>query len=94
MSEILRDADDVQRAHDLLAAIITREINLPLEGETETALHTALDVLCWLLRHDHNTAFAGNLEALRAALAKAGIVEKRLPRLMTSDEMRAEGFIS
>jgi hypothetical protein len=94
MSQHFRGYDDIERAHDLLAAIIAQDATgLALSAETLYAIHSALDVLCWVLVHDHNTAFAGNLTMLEEAIMEAGYVPTRLPRPMTRTEAREEGYI-
>lgn len=72
----LRAALEIQRAHDMLKGIAIGEIPIAFGGpdaELQRAMmFSALDVLCWVLRHDHNTEFATNLDALEEAAAKAG----------------------
>lgn len=63
---------DLQNAHDCLWAFVMGEHpeteNLPedvrLEMEPVKAAIAALDALCWMLRHEHNTRFQENLEKL------------------------------
>ena len=59
----MRDESEIQRAHDILVAVVTGELGpvVALNPEAEAAFHGALDVLCWILRHDHNTAFTKNV---------------------------------
>ena len=68
----------VQQAHDRLVAIIVGEVPNPFgsTGAADVAVHSACDVLCWLLEHDHNTAFAENLGKIDAALARMGFALK------------------
>jgi hypothetical protein len=70
----LRDRRSIQRAHDILKAALT---DLPVswpDAPTKAAAHGALDALCWVLRHDHNTLFAENLATLHRNIEQAGYV--------------------
>jgi hypothetical protein len=59
---MMRTAREVYRAHDVLKAIVLNEVPNPFEGALEIAsMVSALDVLCWVLRHDHNNSFETNL---------------------------------
>ena len=72
----MRDSDTIQRAHDTLVGIALGEVEVRGLDPEEPRLIGALDALCWVLEHEHNTAFADNLRKLRAAFAAAGIVER------------------
>jgi hypothetical protein len=72
----MRSQDELQRAHDVLLAIVLEEVPNVLLTEDDLPLHAAADTLCWVLQHDHNTNFADNLASLQALLAKAGYVLK------------------
>jgi len=65
---------EVQMAHDRLVAIILGEVPNPMgeDNSVKVALHSAVDVLCWVLEHDHNQAFAENLQKIDAHLAALG----------------------
>jgi hypothetical protein len=71
--ERLREWQEVQRAHDLLIPIVTGEVPHPCP-EQAVEIHLALDVLCWVLRHEHNTKFASNLAHLEDWLARQGVI--------------------
>jgi hypothetical protein len=68
---ILRPAIDVQRAHDLVSGFLLNE-ELPREKTVDALLSAALNVLCWVLGHEDNPAFANNLVRLEAAMGAAG----------------------
>lgn len=68
----VRPANEIQRAHDLLVPILIGELKLLMGEETRKALHAACDVLCWVLNHDHNQAFADNLRKVEEAAAAKG----------------------
>lgn len=70
--------DDVQRAHDVLVAMVTGEIDIGLRAVDRDSLHFALDALCWVLRHDHNTAFGDNFGKLEAIAAARGYVMREI----------------
>jgi hypothetical protein len=74
----VRDEMEVQRAHDILEAVLLGHLpEVSLEGNTRELLSVCTDVLCWVLRHDHNTSFAENLAELEAEIAKCGYVLKQ-----------------
>jgi hypothetical protein len=65
----MRSADEIQFAHDVLVGIILGEAEL--RGATKEDLKNitnAAAVLCWVLRHDHNTSFGENLKRILDAL--------------------------
>lgn len=71
----MRSPDEVQRAHDVLVAVVTGEVPDPFPDEQSmVAARAGLDVLCWVLHHDHNQTFARNLEAIVGALVAQGYV--------------------
>ena len=72
----MRDSDTIQRAHDTLVGIALGDVEVPGLDPEDPGFVGALDVLCWVLEHDHSTAFADNLRKLRAAFAAAAIVER------------------
>lgn len=68
----MRSEDEIIRAHDLLAGVVLGETGpLPTEN-TYVALIGALDVLCWVLGHDHNSSFAANLQSLERYIEAQG----------------------
>jgi hypothetical protein len=74
----LRDAEEVQEAHDFLGAVLqfdNRELfdSDRMEPEVRQAMHAAYDALCWVLKHDHNPAFGNNLSAIRELAQRNGI---------------------
>lgn len=76
--EIVRAAEQVQQAHDLLSFIIRcpelQEDLLgddPLREATFLSMKAVRDLLCWLLGHDDYT-FAYNMVRLEAALIDRG----------------------
>lgn len=71
-----RPALEVQRAHDLLVGIIL----LPGPAKPPPDMIAAADVLCWVLKHDHNKTFAGNLVALETFMHSAGYSLEELPK--------------
>jgi hypothetical protein len=69
----MRTEQEITRAHDLLAGIILGE-TLPLDPVTENMIRLEAGVLCWVLNHDHNTAFEEHIANIEKILAKAGYV--------------------
>ena len=73
-----RSADEIQRAHDLVGQFCV---------ETRDAVtFEHVSALCWVLRHDHNTAFAQILEEVESRLHRLGIEVVRLPELKIPGE--------
>jgi hypothetical protein len=70
---------EIHRAHDMLTPIVLGEIEVEMDEKTALGLHAGLDALCWVLGHDHNTAFGKNLEAVEKELAARGIVLTEKP---------------
>ena len=68
----LRDVDEIQKAHDCLWAFVMGDHPLSsgipeeprLELQSVKLARAALEGLCWVLRHEHNTAFQDNLDRL------------------------------
>jgi hypothetical protein len=65
-----RDLDQIQRAHDLVGQYCV-EMN-------DAASFEHVSALCWVLHHDHNTAFAQILEAVEADITRRGLRVMRL----------------
>ena len=77
----MKSEDEIHRAHDLLRGIVLEENGIPnpLKGTPhEESLTSALDVLCWVLGHDHNVSFRDNLRMLEDYLAAHGVVLNRV----------------
>jgi hypothetical protein len=74
-STIIRTADEIERAHDVLLAVLrlisVEGFDAP-EGLKQHLADSAA-VLCWLLGHDYNPTFADNLKWLEDVLAASGI---------------------
>jgi hypothetical protein len=73
MSTKMRSRRDIQKIHDLLQAALDIRIDgKPMfRPATETAVRYAQDILCWVLNHDHETFFEGNVEHLLDQLEEA-----------------------
>jgi hypothetical protein len=70
-----RPADEIQRAHDILAQLALDSVmfNMFFAEAQHTLIYGAVDVLCWVLRHEHNKHFGDNLAKIEARLAEMGI---------------------
>jgi hypothetical protein len=72
----LRTADELQRAHDILASLVLDERMMrfvcPTLRDTQNVIAT-LNVLCWVLKHDHNPNFGEMIDRLEAALRELGV---------------------
>jgi len=72
----MKSEAEVQRAHDMLIAVILGELPTPLNERNKLGLRAACDVLCWVLNHDHNQSFEKNLGLIeRLAHANGGTFE-------------------
>jgi len=65
----VQPAKKIQRAHDLLLQLTLDQM---LGEELAPKVILALDVLCWVLCHDHNPSFQDKLNGLEQALKDAG----------------------
>lgn len=70
---MMRELADVQRAHDMLVAILIGEVPTP-SADDEVVFQAAANVLCWVLQHDHNAAFAESLAGIDTVLRRQGYV--------------------
>jgi len=71
----VRTLDEIQRAHDILWAVVMGEVRVGIDQAAMAPWHASLDTLCWALGPDHNdqsTAFRDNLAKLERAIAVAG----------------------
>jgi len=78
---MMRSLDEVQRAHDMLIGIVLDQALLAkaVNPKDLPFIVAALDVLCWLLHHDHNVSFAKNIAVIEARLREQGIILAELP---------------
>jgi hypothetical protein len=76
--EQMRQEQDIVQAHDRLVAILLHDVPWPFEeprnATMESSIKAACDVLCWVLKHDHNQTFANNIAAIDERLAEMGFV--------------------
>lgn len=75
----MRPYRDVQRAHDMLTGILLGNVPLKLEDQDRRHINACCDVLCWVLEHDHNEAFAANLQEIEAKAFEAGYMFPKFP---------------
>lgn len=75
----MKSFEEIQRAHDILHGLITGETPFVFGEESRPLVHAALDVLCWVLNHDHSNGFRDSLADIEAALAERGYVLQKLP---------------
>jgi len=78
----LRSMDEIQRAHDILACLVTQpKLVERLGPDTLRIFVINLDVLCWALHHDHNETFQKTLDVIQEHLAMLGIRFFRHPEM-------------
>lgn len=70
--EIKQDVSEIQKAHDILCAIILGEVVIGLDETQHKQIQANCEVLCWILGHNHNTSFADNLMSIQLAAYQAG----------------------
>jgi hypothetical protein len=70
----IRDAKEIQAAHDKFVAILLNEVPNPFLDEQLDLLKAAVGVLCWVLHHDHHKAFEKTLAEIDAFFREQGIV--------------------
>jgi hypothetical protein len=72
--ERLRTRDEIVRAHDAWGLLILEPpFHNGVDEKARRILICQMDVLCWVLHHDHNTVFAKNLALIEQALAELGV---------------------
>jgi hypothetical protein len=82
---------EMQFAHDMFLLIVSRgdKFNLLISDERDrAAVYSALNVLCWVLGHDHNPSFETNLKRIEECLNEAGIFLERNPPKAQKKETR------
>ena len=89
-----READAIQRAHDLLTSVVLGEVPVKPPDELMPELMGALSALCWVLNHDHNPMLYNNLAAIEKELLRRGYVLTQAPelsrRVKTLEELTQE----
>lgn len=66
---------EIQRAHDLLHAIITEEVRIELQPQSVACLHAAHDVLAWVLGFPCGATFRMILNVAVGQLTQMGYTE-------------------
>ncbi len=70
----MRSSDQVQRAHDILHAVVAREVDISWPEEFLDIAHGVHDALSWVLEGPCGDTFSKGLEGLRYELEQAGYV--------------------
>jgi hypothetical protein len=73
----LRDLGAIQRAHDVLWAEVTGDVPFVLDEHSRPLARVALDVLCWVLHHDHSDGFPKTLATIEQGLVARGYQFRR-----------------
>lgn len=74
----LRDREQVQKAHDIIHAIVVREVELGLSPHMIEKYHIAHDVLSWVLEGPCGVPFEEILKATVAEASSRGYVFSRI----------------
>ena len=72
----MRSQREVQLAHDMLVSLLLgpkERLERIVDTDKAHLMIAAVDVLCWILHHDHNVTFATNLADVEYLLREEGI---------------------
>jgi hypothetical protein len=69
----MRTKAEITAAHDRLVAILLKEVPNPFGENEKLYIKAAADVLCWVLKHEHNGDFASNLDAIDDYMRSCGL---------------------
>ena len=77
----LRSREEIDRAHDLLVQLRLDQpvLDRVIHTADQHRLNAAIDVLCWILRHEHSRTFANILTDIELRLAALGYAMYRYP---------------
>lgn len=75
----MKTAEEVQRCHDLLHPIVTRELALDITDQARNDMATALGMLCWLLGHEGGNAVDAWCKSIEKEIARQGFRLRRGP---------------
>ena len=68
----MKSFDEVAQAHDALLSILHRDGPIMVKPEQEALIMAQVDVLCWLLEHEHNKIFQDNLDIMHKTAQALG----------------------
>jgi hypothetical protein len=68
----MRTPSEVQRAHDILHAFVTQEVNILVSPAEHLMQHAVHDTLSWVLEGECGNIFEENLERLVALAERLG----------------------
>lgn len=71
---LVRDREQIQQAHDTLLRVVEDDtlFDQCVNSSMQPAVKAYVDVLCWILKHDHNVKFPACL----------GTIELRMKQLL------------
>lgn len=76
----MKTQDEIQKAHDILVAVLLGEIDVGATGNEH--LNIAATVLCWVLEHEHNHTFQDILKDIDdEARSRGYVLEKQAGRI-------------
>lgn len=72
----MKTENEIQRVHDIIIAVIRKEVPTDLDFEEMDLLAAQGSALCWALGHDHKPArkFQRIIDEIEKALTKRGYV--------------------
>ncbi len=68
----------IQEVHDILAAVVTNEIDMLIPEQTMAALWSVHDCLCWILEHECGDVFVRNMDRLKDRIKRSGYEMSRV----------------
>jgi len=75
---VLRDLEEINRAHDLLDAIVQRQTPIELGQKDDQTVCIILSVLCWVLKHKAGVLTETLLKQLEDRLKKLNFTLRRI----------------
>jgi hypothetical protein len=78
----MREEIEITKAHDALIPVLLNElpgVKMHMDDRQKERMTVALDVLCWVLKHEHNTTFEKNLALLLKQLEENGFTLNAIP---------------
>lgn len=77
LKNMLRDVDEIQKAHDILIDVANGNFDGGYPPGVRQAAHHSVDVLCWVLKHEHNPSFAQNIQMILNEAKRRGFIVVR-----------------
>jgi hypothetical protein len=86
----LRDAEEIQKAHDILHMILEGETPFTVDAALAYKMIIGAEVLCWCLKHQHDNPFADFLAAVEKRFNELGFVLEPIPEETLAEIQRIQ----